>query len=187
MAGYNKKLMSKRELLPDWLTASRVFIAIAILALIPIGPRALGVVAGLLLLGWTTDMVDGRLARRYDKGPTWLGEHDFQIDMLMVLASAVFLVSTGLVPWEIGLPYIAAAVLISLYTLRYRHFLKFKSVTMLLAFPWVFTPFIIALFRDPLAAYAGLVWMILALVLDWRRFLGVVGDFLAGARAYFRR
>jgi hypothetical protein len=179
--------MSKRDKIPDWLTASRLLIAFAILALIPLGPDALGAVAGLLLLGWTTDMVDGRLARRYEKGPSWLGEHEFQIDMVMVLASAVFLIVTGLVPAELGLPYVGLALLLSLYTLRYRHFLKFKSVTMLLAFPWVFTPFVIALFREPVAAYAGLGWMILALILDWRRFLGVVGDFLAGARAYFRR
>ncbi len=179
--------MRRRERIPDWLTASRVFVGVAILALIPLGPAALGVVAGLLLLGWTTDMVDGRLARRFEKDATWIGEHDFQIDMLMVLASAIFLTATGLVPWEVSAPYLTGAVLISLYTLRFRHFLKFKSVTMLLAFPWVFTPFVLALFWAPVAAYAGLVWMLLALVLDWRRFLGVVGDFLAGARAYLRR
>ncbi|MBC7222427.1 CDP-alcohol phosphatidyltransferase family protein [Candidatus Bipolaricaulota bacterium] len=179
--------MRKRECIPDWLTASRILIALAILALIPFGPRALDAVAALLLLGWTTDMVDGRLARRFEKGPSWLGEHDFQIDMIMVLASAIFLTTTGLVPAEVGLPYIFGALLISLYTLRFRDFLKFKSVTMLLAFPWVFTPFILALFHAPVAAYAGLIWMILALLFDWRRFLGVVGDFLAGARAYFRR
>lgn len=181
------KMMERQKAIPDWLTASRVLIALAILALIPVGPNALGAVAGLLLLGWTTDMADGRLARRLEKEPTWLGEHDFQIDMIMVLSSAIFLTATGLVPPEIGVPYIGCAVLISLYTLRFRHFLKFKSVTMLLAFPWVFTPFVIVLFREPVAAYAGLVWMMLALVLDWRRFLGVVGDFLAGARAYLRR
>ncbi len=185
-ASYNRSVR-KRERIPDWLTASRVLIALAILALIPFGPRALNAVAGLLLLGWTTDMVDGRLARRFEKGPSWLGEHDFQIDMVMVLASAIFLTATGLVPAEVGLPYICGALLISLYTLRFRDFLKFKSVTMLLAFPWVFTPFILALFYAPAAAYAGLIWMILALLFDWRRFLGVVGDFLAGARAYFRR
>lgn len=179
--------MGGKERIPDWLTASRLLIAIAILALIPVGPQALAAVAGLLLLGWTTDILDGRLAHRFEKGQTWLGDHDFQIDMLMVLSSAIFLTATGLVPLSLGVPYMVTAVLISLYTLRFRHFLKFKSVTMLLAFPWVFTPFVIALFREPLAAYAGLVWMILALLLDWRRFLGVVGDFLAGARAYLRR
>lgn len=179
------KPMSKR--IPDWLTASRVLIALAILALIPFGPKALGAVAGLLLLGWTTDMMDGRLARRFEKDPTWLGEHEFHIDMLMVLASAIFLAAVGLVPLEVGVPYITSAVLISLYTLRFRHFLKFKSVTMLLAFPWVFTPFVLAFFYAPVAAYAGLIWMILALVFDWREFLRVVGDFLAGARAYLRR
>lgn len=187
MGSYNLKAMSGRKGIPDGLTASRVLIALAILALIPRGPTALGAVAGLLLLGWTTDMVDGRLARRFEKYPTWIGEHDFQIDMLMVLASAIFLIATGLVPWEAGVPYVVVAVLISLYTLRFRHFLKFKSVTMLLAFPWVFIPFVVALFQTPAVAYAGLVWVVLALISDWRRFLGVVGDFLAGAKAFLRR
>lgn len=179
--------MRRRTKIPDWLTASRVLIALAIVALVPLGPEALGAVAGLLLLGWTTDMVDGRLARRYEKGPSWWGEHDFQIDMIMVLASAIFLTATALVPAAVGVPYLCLAVPLSLYTLRARHFLKFKSITMLLAFPWVFLPFVIALFRAPVAAFAGLVWMTVALIVDWRRFLGVVGDFLSGARAYFRR
>lgn len=187
MGSYNLKAMSRRKGIPDGLTASRVLIALVILALIPLGPAALGAVAGLLLLGWTTDMVDGRLARRFEKDPTWIGEHDFQIDMLMVLASAIFLTATGLVLWEASVPYLVGAVLISLYTLRFRHFLKFKSVTMLLAFPWVFIPFVLALFQTPAVAYAGLVWVILALILDWRRLLGVVGDFLAGAKAFLRR
>lgn len=180
--------MDKRQRIPDWLTASRVIVALAILGLIPAGPEALDTVAVLLLLGWTTDMLDGRLAHRWGKGPTWIGEHDFQIDMLMVLASAVYLTATRLVPPKIGIPYLVVAVGISLLSqIRTEHFLKFKSVTMLLACPWVFIPFILAYFRAPVAAYVGLIWVTLALILDWRRFFGVVGDFLSGARAYFRR
>jgi len=180
--------MGLKAWIPDWLTASRVVIALAILALIPVGPQALTGVLLLLLLGWTTDIADGRLARRWDKGPTWIGEHEFHIEMLMVLGSTIYLIGTGLVPALPSLAYLAGAAAISL-AVRWRtqEFLKFKSVTMLLAFPWVFIPFAVAYMREPVGAYIGAAWMVLALVLDWRRFLGVVGDFLSGARAFLRR
>jgi phosphatidylserine synthase len=178
--------MRKRRL-PDLLTASRALIALAILGLIPAGPGALRSVTLLLLLGWTTDMLDGRVARKLEKEPTWIGEHEFQFDMLMVLASSVYLVATGLVPQGVGIAYLTTAVLLSLLLARGENFLRFKAFTMLVAFPWVFAPFIVAYFHERQAAYLGLLWMAAALVLDWRRFTGVVGDFLAGARAFLRR
>lgn len=180
--------MAQKTQIPDWLTASRAVIALAILLLIPVGPQALRAVTLLLLLGWTTDMLDGRLARRWDKGPTWIGEHEFHIDMVMVLASAVYLVAVGLVPAVPSLVYLLLGTLISLGVRhRSREFLKFKATTMLLAFPWTLLPFAVAYLRDPLAAHVGLIWMVGALLVDWRRFLGVVGDFLAGARTFLRR
>ncbi len=180
--------MARKEFIPDWLTAARGGIALVVLGLVLAGPTALRAVAFLLLIGWTTDLADGRLARRWEKDPTWIGEHEFHIDMLMVLASAVFLVLTGLVPLVPSVAYLVGAAAISLSVLRWSgDFLRFKSVTMLLAFPWVFLPFVIALWHDPLIVCVGLVWVTMALVLDWRRFLGVVGDFLAGARALLKR
>ncbi len=174
--------------LPDLLTASRALIALGILGLIPAGPEALPSVTLLLLLGWTTDMMDGRLARRLDKEPTWIGDHEFHFDMFMVLASAIYLVAVGLVPRGVGVPYLAAAALISIGLYLFSgEFLKFKAFTMLMAFPWVFAPFIVAYFYERRAAYLGLAWMVAALILDWRRFTGVVGDFLAGAKAFLRR
>ncbi len=180
--------MARKKSIPDWLTASRALIALAILGLVPVGPSALRAVAFLLLLGWTTDMADGRLARRWEKDPTWIGEHEFHIDMLMVLSSTVYLVLAGLVPRTESLAYLMVGTLIS-WTVRQRtaEFLRFKAVTMILAFPWVFMPFVVALWHDPVVVYVGLSWITVALVLDWRRFLGVVGDFLAGARAFLRR
>ncbi|HID08798.1 TPA: CDP-alcohol phosphatidyltransferase family protein [Candidatus Micrarchaeota archaeon] len=173
--------MMLKEKLPDWLTAARGLIAAAILGMIPFGPEALSRVIALLLLGWTTDMLDGRLARRYDKSPTWIGDHEFQFDMLMVFASAVYLIAVGLVPAWVGIPYLSFALLLAAWAYRTKEFLQFKALAMGLAFPWVFIPFIVAYFHARPAAYAGLVWMLVALVLDWKRFTGVVGDFLHGS------
>lgn len=179
--------MARKRLIPDWLTAARALAAVAILGLVPRGPSALRAVAFLLLLGWTTDIADGRLARRWDKDPTWIGEHEFHIDMLMVFASAVYLILAGLVPAIPSAAYLLGAATVSLFLLRSGDFLRFKSVTMLLACPWVFLPFVVALWHDPVIVYAGLIWTAVALALDWRRFVGVVGEFLAGARAFLRR
>lgn len=180
--------MERKKTIPDWLTAARGVTAVAILGLTFSGPDALRTVAFLLLVGWTTDMADGRLARRWDKDPSWIGEHEFHIDMFMVLASALYLILTGLIPPIAGTAYLAGATIVSLAILWHSgEFLRFKSVTMILACPWVFLPFAIALWRDPLVVYAGLIWMVAALLLDWRRFVGVVGEFLAGARAFLRK
>jgi len=186
---YNARKPMNRKALPDLLTLSRGAVALAILGLIPAGAGALTSVLWLLLLGWTTDLVDGRVARRLDAAPSWVGEHEFHFDMLMVLASAVFLVVTGLVHRGLGVMYLLAAV--SLSALSYTQtgeFLKFKALTMLLAVPWVFGPYVLAYLRgETLVAYAGVLWILFALLTDWRRFAGVVGEFLQGARAFIRR
>lgn len=180
--------MARRELIPDWLTAGRGLAALAILGLAVLGPSALRAVAFLLLLGWTTDIADGRLARRWEKDPTWIGEHEFHIDMMMVLASTLYLILTRLVSPLPTMAYLVAGAGVSFAVLwRTADFLRFKSVTMILACPWVFMPFIVGLWHDPVVVYAGLLWVAAALVVDWQRFLGVVGEFLAGARAFLRR
>ncbi len=179
----------KKRRIPDLLTMSRGIIGLAILGLIPAGESALPSVLWLLLLGWTTDLFDGRLARRMELEPSWVGEHEFEFDMSMVLCSAVFLVVTGLVARGLGLAYLAIAVpMVLLAHSRAGEFLKFKALTMLLAVPWVFGPFVLAYFRgEKTVAFAGLFWIAMALVLHWRRFLGVVEDFLSGARQFLRR
>ncbi len=180
--------MAKKKWIPDWLTAARALAAVAILGLVPVGPSALRTVAFLLLLGWTTDMADGRLARRWEKDPTWIGEHEFHIDMLMVLSSAIYLILTGFVPPLPAVLYLLVGAAISLAVLKWSgEFPRFKSVTMILACPWVFLPFVVGLWHDPVVVYAGLIWTTGALILDWRRFIGVVGEFLSGARAFLRR
>ncbi len=175
--------------IPDLLTSSRGLVGLAILAMIPAGAAALPSVLWLLLLGWTTDLLDGRLARRLELEPSWIGEHEFEFDMFMVLCSAVYLVAVGVVPRAAGTTYVVAALLLALLShSRAGQFLKFKALTMALAVPWVFGPFVLAYLRgEQTVAYVGLLWMLTALILDWRRFTGVVEDFLAGARAFLRR
>jgi len=171
--------------LADWLTASRALIALLILLLALEGKKALPLVIFLIIIGWTTDILDGNLAKRaarrgearIEPGEnTWLGEHDFTFDMIMVYASFVYLTAVSFVPpvWALGYTVIAALFIIASG--------GSKSVTELFAFPLVALPLIIAYQEAPWAAYIYLIWIVLALILAWERFTGVVREFIEGMR-----
>ena len=172
--------------LADLLTASRALIAILIVALSLEGKGALPLVILLIILGWTTDILDGRLARRARSDgsaepssgeyATWLGEHDFLLDMTMVFASLLYLTASGFIDLQLALGYTLVAAIFILWSSGS------KSVTELFAFPVVAVPLIIAYQEAPWAAYAYIVWIILALILCWERFSGVVREFIAGMR-----
>ncbi len=180
LAYYNVFVMKTMKGAPDLLTVSRGVIALAILALGFLGGRALVWVILLTMLGWTTDIFDGRLARRQHKPPTWVGEHEFAFDMVMVFAALCYLVMARLVPVLPAAIYVAvAAPFIVVF--------QSKSVTMSFAFPLVVLPLVIAYFKAPHVAYLYFAWICLALLLDWHRFIGVVREFLENAKALPKR
>lgn len=162
--------------LADTLTASRAVIALIIVLLGFTGKRALATVVLLTIIGWTTDVLDGRLARRDKSGrTTWIGDHDFPFDMLMVFATLVYMTMAGFIPARFAAIYTAIA---GIFILKFRS----KSVTELFAFPLVAMPLIIAWREAPAAAYAFVAWIIITLILDRHRFAGVVGEFIEGMR-----
>lgn len=165
---------------PDILTASRGVIAALIIALGLLGPRALGWVIILTMIGWTTDILDGRIARHQHKGPTWIGEHEFAFDMMMVFAALCYLVMAKFVPVLPAAIYVTVALLFIIV-------FQSKSVTMSFAFPLVALPLIIACFRSPSAAYIYIAWIVLAILYDWRRFFGVVREFIENIKELYER
>lgn len=166
--------------LPDLLTLSRGFIAASILGLAFVGKGALEAVILLTILGWTTDIFDGRLARRFDKPPTWIGEREFAFDMMMVFAGLCYLVICGFINGWLALCYVAiAAACIA--------FFRSKMITMSFATPLVALPLVVASREAPRAAVWYLVWIIAALILDWSRFRGVVREFIENAKKLAQR
>lgn len=165
---------------PDILTASRGVIAALIIILGFFGPRELGWVIFLTMIGWTTDILDGRIARIQHKRPTWIGEHEFAFDMMMVFAALCYLVMTGFVPVLPAAIYVTVALLFIIV-------FQSKSVTMSFAFPLVALPLVVAYFRAPHAAYIYIAWIGLALLYDWRRFVGVVQEFLVNIKELYKR
>lgn len=165
---------------PDLLTLSRGIIAVAIFSLGFAGPRALEAVILLTMIGWTTDIFDGRLARKLNKPPTWVGEQEFTFDMLMVFSGLCYLVMAGFVAFWPAVTYIAVAAA----CIAYFHS---KSVTMSFACPLVALPLVVAYFKAPRAAMWYIIWIVAALALDWGRFKGVVLDFIENAKKLARR
>ncbi|MEA3356638.1 MAG: CDP-alcohol phosphatidyltransferase family protein [Candidatus Bipolaricaulota bacterium] len=166
--------------LPDLLTATRGILALVIALLGLMGPRALETVILLTILGWTTDILDGRLARRIDKDVTWVGEREFTFDMMMVFAGLCYLVMAKFIPFAPAVIYVMIAAAFIAY-------FRSKSVTMSFAFPLVALPLIVAYFNAPRAAWWFIIWLCLALLFDWRRFKDVVLEFIKNARAIQRR
>lgn len=158
--------------LADWLTASRTLIAIAMVLLGFEGKKALPAVVWLTILGWTTDILDGRFARRaQEKKHTWLGDHDFQFDVIMVFAILAYLALAGFVSMRLALIYTAVAAAVIAY-------FRSKSVTELFMFLILIVQMAITYRETPQMAYIYLLWIVVALLFDWRRFTQVVGEFI---------
>ena len=166
--------------LPDLLTASRGIIAVIVALLGLVGPDALEWVILLIIIGWTTDIMDGRLARKYQKEATWIGDREFAFDMVMVLGGLCYLVLAGFIPLAPAAAYVGVATLFIAY-------FRSKMVTMSFAFPVVALPLIVAYFNAPRAAWIFIAWIVLALLYDWKRFKGVVLEFIENAKALSHR
>lgn len=84
----------------DGLTALRFVVAVPMiwLALTQPPARSLAPTVWLTIVAWTSDWLDGPLARRSGfSQQTWLGRHDLEADLVVVVAQAVILASWGIV------------------------------------------------------------------------------------------
>ena len=102
--------------LADFFTLSRGFIGIIILLISLVGKDAYTVVVVMALIGAATDVLDGRIARRFlgkdRKGK--LGNCDLAFDTFFVLCIMAYLsVSRIVMPMALGLVWIALALIAS--------------------------------------------------------------------------
>lgn len=171
---------------PDLLTLSRGLIAAAIFGLgiaerfVLFSGSALSWVLVLTMIGWTTDIFDGRLARRFDKPPTWVGEKEFAFDMAMVFSGLCYLVLAGFIHFVPAVIYVMVAAAFIAY-------FRSKMVTMSFATPVVALPLVVAYFEAPSALIWYVVWIVGALVLDWRRFKCVILEFIENTKKLAKR
>jgi phosphatidylglycerophosphate synthase len=143
------------------------------------GAEALPLVALLLVYSWTSDLLDGPIARRSRVSyHTWLGDHDLEVDMSVSVGVLVYLLAAGYVSLTIGLVYIAVWLLVFWYW-GLQH-----SLGMLFQAP-IYAGMIWISLRD--AFYFGVIQVFLiltAVIVTWPRFPNeVVPGFLAGFKA----
>lgn len=161
----------------DLLTAGRAGISVVLVFCALFLPQYFSPEAavGGLLLGWTTDVLDGYLARRSGTaGTTWWGRHDLLADLMLVTALAVLLILAGVIPASYLLAITAGAVLVYLMTRQ-------PAVIQLLM-GIIDGLFIFFVFRvRPQLGRLIIGWIMAVAVLDWPRTRGQVGGFLQGA------
>jgi len=153
----------------DFLTFQRLMIGLFFPFLSTWGEKE-GVVFFLVIYGWTTDILDGWLAK---KGgcKTKLGDYDFLIDMIFVWGSSLYFSLRGFPPLKIFLIYSVVSFLV---ILRYPR----KSIAMNFAFPLTTIPFLLALSTSSIWKEILFLWLISFLILDWHRFTEVVLEYI---------
>ena len=176
--------MPIRKRVADILTLSRVIIAAAIVCLGPIlGAVALPWIILLAIVAWTTDTLDGPIARS-SRVPTstWIGDHDLLVDSVLATSVLVYMIVAGFVNL-----YIALAFLLVWALLFRRYGLPFTLGGLFQAL--VYGCFVIlSLIEAPRAGLLLVGWLLVAGVVNWPRFgRQLVPAFLAGFTDLRRR
>ena len=165
----------------DLITLSRALLLFIFTWLgLTIGADALPLAALLLIYSWTSDLLDGPIARRsrvyYH---SWLGDHDLEVDMAVATGVLIYLLAAGYVSLPLGILYAAIWVLVFwIWGLQ-------RSPGMLYQAP-IYAGLIFLSLRD--AFYYGVVqvvWILAAVIFTWPRFpQEVIPGFLAGFREF---
>ena len=161
----------------DLFTLSRAMLLIVFAWLgLTRGSAGLYVAALLLIYSWTSDLLDGALARRSSVYyHSWLGDHDLEVDMSASIGVMIYLLAAGYVSLRVVGIYVLVWLLIF-----WRWGLQ-RSPGMLFQAP-IYAGLIAASLRD--AFYFGLLqvfWVSGAVIVTWPRFpREVIPGFLAG-------
>ncbi|MHB8779959.1 MAG: CDP-alcohol phosphatidyltransferase family protein [Candidatus Geothermincolia bacterium] len=162
----------------DALTSARLMIAAAIALVAAFAGRrpagTMEVVLLLVLIGWTTDLFDGRLARKDASGiKTRIGESDLAVDVAMDIAALAFFASAGYIPWLAAAAYfVLAATAILIWTnIALISMLELPVLALHPVLAFIFVPRMGWLF-------AG--WMLMAMFVNWKRMWEWIHLYLAG-------
>lgn len=148
----------------DALTASRVLLAVMLAVAVASG--ALPTATVILVIAWLTDLLDGRLARAAT-AETRFGDWDFRIDVTLGAAILIGLMLSGLA--SVWLVVIPIAMLAGLTILTGNP----APSMLLLAFAYAWFLWLLLDLR-PLLWWLPFASIVVLLVVDWRRFFGVI-------------
>jgi len=175
--------MFDAKLVADFITATRGMLGFVMIWLgFTRGAEALPIVVMLMLLDWTGDFVDGTIARR-SRHPrrTWIGSSDIYVDLFVSIGLGIYLIEAGYIGFVIGFWYILGWILI-----LWRFGLD-KNLLMLAQTP-IYLWFIITTLRViPESGYWLVVWVLIALTINWKRFSqDIVPKFISGIASMLR-
>ena len=175
--------MFDAKLAADFITAARGMLGFVMIWLgLTQGADALPVVITLLLLDWTGDFVDGSIAKssRHPRR-TWIGDSDIYVDLFVSIGLGIYLIQAGFVGFVLGFWYILGWILI-----LWRFGLD-KNLLMLAQTP-IYLWFIITSLRViPESGYWLVIWVLAALMINWKRFSqDIVPKFISEVRSMLR-
>ena len=173
--------MLNAKLVADFVTIFRGFLGFGLVWLgLTEGASGLSKAVLIMILAWTGDAIDGKIARRSKTYyHSWIGDHDLEIDMAVSGALLVYLIISGFLNIWIACIYV---LLWSLILWRWQ---IVRELGMLSQAP-IYAYFIwIALTRLPNVGIWILIWMVVAVVITWPQFpQHVVPGFLHGMREF---
>lgn len=159
----------------DILTLSRFFLAATITVLgFSLRQQALPVIFVLLLTGWTTDALDGPLARMAQQPRhTWLGDNEALADAALAVGALIAFGFCGYISLLAVAIYLLVAGAVVVPT---------RSLSWNMAFTSLIHAFTLyAAFRyGGLWGWLVVLWIVITLILDWRRFTNLVQLFFHG-------
>ncbi|MBC7247579.1 MAG: CDP-alcohol phosphatidyltransferase family protein [Actinobacteria bacterium] len=165
--------LENAKVIADLMTGVRFFLSLLIvICALFAEPSLLPLVVCLTLLGWTTDVIDGKMARMDPYGRrTWIGDRDFAVDMVLIYSGLLYFITAGFVPFWPFLFYMAFAAATAIVWTK-------KSVMMAVAAPIAAMPIVFSFLHARLWGWVFLGWIALALLCNWKRFVREIGEFI---------
>ncbi|HSO11824.1 MAG TPA: hypothetical protein VLT51_05580 [Anaerolineales bacterium] len=175
--------MFDAKLVADFITAARGLLGFVMIWLgLTQGANALPIVVALMLLDWTGDFVDGGIAKRSRHSRhTWIGDSDIYVDAFMSVCLGIYLIDAGFVGFTFGFCYLLGWLLV-----LWRFGLD-KNLLMLAQTPIYLWFILIVLRLFPELGNWLIIWVLVALTINWRRFTkDIVPKFISGIASMLR-
>lgn len=167
----------------DFFTFVRVLLSPTLILIgILEGSDGLPLAIGALIASWTSDALDGPIARRSRvKYHTWLGDHDLEVDMAVSIGLMIYMLLSGFVDLQV------IGVYILLWILIFWRWGNMRSLGMLFQAP-IYGYFIYISMRLAPAVGSWMIgWIVAVTIITWPRFpKEVVPGFLSGMKAVFQ-
>lgn len=164
----------RKRFLADTLTVFRFFIAgFIVLLSFFLGKEDLPIIVYLTLAGWASDSLDGPLARSdRESESSWIGSKDHYVDLIFATSLLFFMWNVDFVATHTAILYIS---IIAFYFLFGAKFL----FQFYMALVYGSLLFLALIYKRNLGA-ALLLYGILNMILDWKRFKKESRDFIGG-------